>query len=135
MSKELTPLKHLEFIRNYEIDDEHRTLDMNYACKQSLDIIEIAIKRLEEHDKIFKKYDINDIWLEPALYVIKNHFPMNTETQLKKMKSLDIIKKKNINVRGIINSPTLEHYIDHCMPRHSEEPTQEEYNLLKEVLL
>lgn len=52
-----------------------------------------------------------------------------------KLKVLEIIKEKNTNVRGIINSPTLEYYIDHCMPRHSKEPTQEEYDLLKEVLL
>ena len=57
------------------------------------------------------------------------------EQDLKKLKALEIIKEKNINVRGIINSPTLEHYIDHCMPRNSKEPTQEEYDLLKEVLL
>ena len=53
----------------------------------------------------------------------------------KKLKALRIIKEKNINVRGIINSPNLEYYIDHCMPRHSGEPTQEEYEIVKEVLL
>lgn len=47
MSKEFSPLEHLEFIRNYEIDDEHRTLNMDYACKQSLDIIEKSLKALK----------------------------------------------------------------------------------------
>lgn len=48
ITKKLSPLEHLEFIRNYEIDDEHRTLNMNYACKQSLDVIETALLKKVE---------------------------------------------------------------------------------------
>ena len=101
-------------------------------------IIETALKRLEEHDKIFKKYDIKDIWLEPALYVIKNHFPMDTETQLKKLKALEIVKEKTTSACNCLM--ILKARFDNLDYNNYKELfltdlTQEEYELLKEVLL
>lgn len=117
MSKELESFERIKNI-TYDRTDLYGI----EVFRKDLDIIESALIDYEETDNqlydLFEKFRIN-----------------NRKDLLKKLKSLEIIKEKNINVRGIINSPTLEHYIDHCMPRHSEELTQEEFDLLKDVLL
>ena len=133
-------LEALEKVKNKEIlVDIEMTNTFYNECEDlhnSFDILEKSLKRLEEHDEIFKKYDIKDIWLEPALYVIKNHFPMNTETQLKKLKALDIIKEKEVNVSAFLELDDLKQYNDYCdMVCGCKHLTQEEYDLLKEVLL
>lgn len=88
IAKELTPLEHLGFIRNYEIDDEHRTLNMNYATKQSLDIIELALKDYEELKKLklFPYPKVNDeeyrrsvIKRLQAFEIIKEYFVLTSE--------------------------------------------------------
>ena len=101
--------------------------------REKFKIIETSLKRLEEHDKIFKKYDIKDIWLEPALFVIKNHFPMNTKIQLKKLKALEIIRIKEIDIAFFKDCPNIEEYNNWCLDKAVL--TQEEYDLLKEILL
>ena len=130
-NKQLSPLEALKIVKNNIIND-YLNIDYkqekNYLCL--LDIIEIALKRLEEYKKC--------IDLDVANYISTHNMSvMDTETYNllhKRSQALEIIKEKNINVRGIINSSNLEYYIDHCMPRNSKEPTQEEYDLLKEVL-
>ena len=100
--------------------------------------------KLFEIENLLEEFNINDInelrtCLEneqKGTEYFENWWNKRFEEILKpKVEALKIIKAKNINVRGIINSLNLEYYIDHCMPRHSEEPTQKEYNLLKVVLL
>lgn len=133
MSKELQAFKDLlkQLFPNYDVDvsfDDICNLNVN------LNIIKNAIKRLEEHDKIFKKYNIDDNWLEPALYVIKNHFPMDTEAQLKKLKALDVIKEKRVNACEIINSKDVREYNWSIHTPKKYPLTQEEFDILKEVL-
>lgn len=134
MSKELTPIEALKdlisFIGSGEIADTHELCE--YVAKRK-DIIENALKRLEEHDKLFKKYKIDDNWLEACLYVIKNNFPMSTKTKINKLKAFEIIKKKRVDVCWIIEmkNKTLKDYNG----THVYELTQEEYDLLKEELL
>lgn len=106
--------------------------------------IEAALKRLEEHDRLFKKYNIDDNWLEPALYVIKNHFPMDIEAQLKKLKAYEIIIKKMVNLDDLNDAICEDSY--HQNNEHNaidiynqnrfeyKQLTQEEFDLLKEVL-
>lgn len=124
MSKELTPLETLKNIEkeveDYEGFDENTYYQMDRTRFQ---IIENALKRLEEHDKIFKKYDINDKWLEPVLYVIKNHFPMNIETQLKKLETLAIIKEC-----FVLNG------FDELIPNSKWFESEEKQKILKEEL-
>ncbi len=108
------------------------------VCENKFDKIETALKRLEKHDKIFNEYEIDDNWLDIALYVIKNHFPMDTETQLNKIKSLDIIKElfdfdfalrfgSNQPMLMIINKKTNEYW---------ELPiSKDKWDLLKEEIL
>ena len=147
MSKELEALNVLYKIalntnRHYQKKDKE-TDDYKERVEFHKNIIETALKRLEEHDKIFKKYDINDIWLEPSLFVIKKHFPLDTETQLNKLKALEIINKKNVCIVTLKDSDSLEEYNDvicyHKVRSMTfEKPkslTQEEFDLVKEVLL
>lgn len=120
MKKELTPLEHLEFIRNYEIDDEHRTLNMNYASKQSLDIIETALKEYEGAKKHIEA--LNKERIENSI----------------KIKALDVIKEKRVQFSLLYKSETVEEYNDWlwAIIGYKVYPlTQEEYDLLKRVLL
>ena len=93
MSKELTPIEHLQFIRNYEIDEDHRTLNMFYVTRTSFDIIETALKVLE------------------------------------------IIKEKKIDLDLLKISDDLDDYNFMCDMYYKNILTQEEFDLLKEVLL
>ena len=52
----------------------------------------------------------------------------------KKLKALEIIKEKRVNVQELYYSDNVEEYNEHIS--HSEKPlTQAEFDLLKEVLL
>lgn len=138
----------LKYYKEYVKDRlPNKANQIDNELNEELDIIETSLKRLEEHDKIFKKYDIKDMWLEPALYVIKNHFPMDTETQLKKLKVLDIIEEKDVDVHNfkkiiIKQDWTYEQYIDEENDSNTSGHqfaykllTEEEFSLLKGVLL
>lgn len=128
MTKELEALERLYCSGRLDLD-----YVLNGKQNQDYKIVETALKRLEEHDKLFKKYKIDDNWLEACLYVIKNNFPMNTKTKLNKFKAFEIIKKKRVDVCWIIEmkNKTLKDYNG----THVYELTQEEFDLLKEVLL
>lgn len=52
----------------------------------------------------------------------------------KSLKALDIIKKKEVNVFVLLHSGNLKIYNDYCCYNEKEQLTQEEYDLLKEVL-
>lgn len=160
MNKELKALEKIDHTICLAFNDNNKALfnrdnENHIDCRDIYEfikcykILETALHRLEEHDRIFKKYDINDNWLEPTLYVIKNHFPMDTETQLKKFKALDIIKEKQVSVADFIyacmcstkdlkeyhNCDSNYEFAATCVGWGKEYLTQEEYELLKEVLL
>ena len=144
MNKELEALEYIENFNNkrffnikYDNGDqahyEYQTIKDLFP--KEFGLIETALKRLEEHDKLFKKYDINDNWLEPALYVIKNHFPMDTETQLKKLKAFEIVAEKDVDGGWLRRAKDLHEYNNGMGINSYSALTQEEYELLKEVLL
>ena len=134
MTKELKALEYIENFNNKRFFDitydngdqahyEYQTIKDLFP--KEFGLIEAALKRLEEHDEIFKKYDMKDLWLEPALYVIKNHFPMDIETQLKKFKALENIKRKTNLTKTNDGKKALVFVVLE---------TEEEFDLLKEVL-
>lgn len=136
MSKELTPLEHLEFIRNYEIDDEHRTLDMNYACKQSLDIIETTLKNYEEltSKPVILCGRTHGYTCSLIDRICKNYKEIkitNLEDE-KKIKALEIIKERKVNLEYIKCCDTYEQYCLICS--YANEITEEHFGLLKEML-
>ena len=111
------------------------------------DDIELIEKELKEYEyldsffqKIKDKYGIDDLdYLE---HICRNH-----ERLVKKDKALEIIKNKNVFVWGFIHrkeeikhfEQTYDYYKTHYGYFHSgykfELLTEEEYDLLKEVLL
>jgi len=121
----MTPLEHLDFIRHYEIDDEHRTINYTYACRQSLDIIENALK---DYEKLKQENE--------TLIGFGGHF---FDESFKQNKVLEIIKdrfsiqfqknefwsRESLGYYGIMQIGINPIYIK----------TKEEYDLLKEVLL
>ena len=111
MSKELSPLKALQVIKNSD--------NARYYCVE-IDIIEYALKEMEkvkEHNiRIYEELQANET----------------------KLKALQIIKEKRVRVpflqdllkSGLSDEEVLEEYNANC-----DEITKDEYDLLKEVLL
>ena len=127
MSKELEALIRIEDLldRLYETDvinDDH-THDTNIIGK--------ALKRLEELEKAFKALSKEDEKTKKFLSL-----------EIEKNRALEIIKNKKVNVRALLKSTYsfldgLSIYNSQCYNRQemeSKELTQEEYELLKEVL-
>ena len=107
MNKELTPLEAF-----YELGD-------NTPVTDNWRIVEAALKRLERYE---------------------NEIQSIGEMIAKELKALTIIKEKSIDVHSFligINLNTYEDFIQkgrkYCW--YTNEPTKEEYELLKEVLL
>ena len=127
MSKELTPLEHLEFLRQYEINEEHHCLNDRYVCKQSFDIIETTLKNYNE---LQNKYDeLETEYLDQQRSMLKYD-----EVKEKKFKALEIIKEKEVVIPILLRSNILDEYNNNPM-FVSKKLSQEEYDLLKEVLL
>ena len=72
---------------------------------------------------------LNDLNDENIVYVHKDYW---NEIQ-KKLKALEIVKEKEVNVFIFLHSGDLETYNDMC-ETEEEKITQEEYELLKEML-
>ena len=110
MSKELEALERIRKAR-YFVDFELNA-NVGEDYKEELDIIETALK---ENIELKKCIDlIGDI-----------------ETNNKKLKALEIIKEKKVYPSFLLNTKNLEEYNKEVI----QKLTQEEYDLLKEVLL
>jgi len=109
MSKELSPLEVAKQLKDFVFELELGNADKHFV-NGSFDIIEIALKKYEVLQEVHKDF------------IDKN---------IKKLKALEIIKEKRVNVRFLISCKTLKEYNDVI----SDHLTQEEYDLLKEVLL
>lgn len=115
MSKELSPLEAVEKIReiNY-FEDDQEVIEDCFGLEEYLSIIESALKRLESVDRIGEMFCVNVD---------------------KKLKALEIIKEKRVNACEIINSKDVREYNWSIHTPKKYPLTQEEYDLLKEVLL
>ena len=89
---------------------------------EDIKIIETALKENVELKKMIKNF--NEAIGEPQI------IPPTIEKQLK---ALEIIKEKSVDVPLLVNCSILEFY--NLFARSKKELTQEEYVLLKEVLL
>ena len=137
-------MKPLEALKRIRQETCPATILPDFDKEECCNIIENALKRLEEHDKIFKKYDIDDNWLEATLYVIKKHFPTNTETQLDKLQALEVIISKPYDIDWVIDiiKSGCEYetylYLVDCSDNKLLQKfkyTREEYKVLRKVLL
>ena len=98
---------------------------LDYGNKDKhYDLIEIALKRLEN-------YEQNEDFDKDVL----NYAFLNEQDKIKKLKALEIIKKKQVAVDEFIQSlqtsNPLQEYNDFA--REENNLTQEEFDLLKEV--
>ena len=65
----------------------------------------------------------------------ENKYQKDLETIEKDLKALEIIKEKQINVSALLELDDLQQHNDYCdMVGGCKKLTQEEYDLLKEVL-
>jgi len=107
MSKKLSPLEAYKKVSDY--CREWLTFD------KELDIIETALKRLESVDRVGEMFccDVD-----------------------KKLKALEIIKEKGVNIYLLNETDNVEEYNELIKSHYGmKQLTQEEYDLLKEVLL
>ena len=131
MSKELKQIeeciKSLQWLKlNIVGNEEPKPHTFEYATKIYL---ENAINILKKYEKILNVIP-QEIRSIDELQSMANWFYNN---DYKKLKALEIIKKKEVNVFIFLHNGDLETYND--MVEDSRKLTQEEFDLLKEVLL
>ena len=131
MSKELQAL---EEIQNYKIkfdanikyengdETQHRFETIKDMFQKQFAIIETALKRIPELER--ENFELSEQVGMYATYKCEDE---------KKLKALEIIKEKEVDVFIFLHSGYLETYND--MVEDNRKLTQEEYDLLKEVLL
>lgn len=123
MNRELTPFEALQdlicFIGSGEIADTHELRE--YVAKRR-DIISNALN-------LQTKYDV----LETEYFELRRRMLKCDEVKQKKLKALEIIKEKRVDVCWIMEmkNKTLKDYNE----THVYELTHGEFDLLKEVLL
>lgn len=96
---------------------------------------EATVKYDEGPGKTYKYKTIKDMFSDEFALIeaaIKENFKMKLViiAQEKETKALEIIKKKKVNVRFLISCKTLKEYNDVI----SDHLTQEEYDIVKEIL-
>ena len=87
--------------------------DIGKCYEDEMLIVETALKRLEQLEEEKQSFD----------RVIE-----------KKLKALEIIRKKRVNIGDFVRCKNIEDYNEYCCYNEKEQLTQEEYDLLKEVL-
>lgn len=118
MNKELTPLEAFGIIK-YSGNES----DL-FQYNKLYDIIEDALIKLEN-------YEQNEDFNKDVL----NYAFLNEQDKIKKLKALEIIKKKKINFDYIEYCDTYEQYRTLCRYYyHWPNLTQDEFDLLREVL-
>ena len=130
MSKGLEALKDIIRIANIESE-----VMPNSKLDKDFKVIEKELKELEEHEEILNNYNLTLANFREAcllLAMLKDE-GLNIHDIAKQLKALEIIKKKWVNVLYFRGSSSLEEYNSHHATWHKL--IQEEYDLLKEVLL
>lgn len=112
MSKELSPLEALSKLYLAYGPAHQITFKKRYKLKE---IIKAALKDYEKKTKLAKEYaDVDNV--------------------AKRLKALEIIKEKQVNVQWIMVCDTYKDYYKRFNEFFIEYLTQEEFDLLKEVL-
>ena len=113
MSKELKALKRIENFMSQNA----------VHWKQDIAMIETALKNYEELERKHNE----------LLYNYEELVHCGLKSEQNKLKALEIIKEKEVNVFIFLHSGDLETYNE--MVEDNRKLTQEEYDILKEVLL
>lgn len=126
MSKELSPLRALNDLIDY-LESEHLDLSKEDIVVERKQIIEDA---LEDYEDLMEQYELVMDLIEQYELKIKN--------KSKKLKALEIIKQKEVDAGLIMETPNVAHYnryFEHSkIISLTKKLTQEEYDLVKEVL-
>lgn len=97
-----------------------------------------AFVRLEHNTKRYKgrKEDLDTIFQELKEYEKKKNHAIEVVEEFfnKELKALEIIKEKRVNIGDFIRTRNVEQYNDYLAYNDNEKLTQEEYDLLKEVM-
>ena len=121
MSKKLSPLEALKRIRQETCP---ATYNQDFDKEECCDIIETALK---EYDELFKMFPCEETTARQMLIVLTQLGIKDSDTLLKKLKALEVCKK-------VFKCNSL--YAHHIYSAYEcGWITQEEYDLLKEVLL
>lgn len=103
----------------FERISNHIEVSFDYSSDEDLSIIEKELKRLED--------------LEYAFSSLVKAFNSLSKDNEKELKALEIIREKRVQVGDLLYSPDLESYNKERYRLY--QLTQEEYDLLKEVML
>lgn len=125
MSKELTPLEALKKVKKFK-DDCCMFGSSDIEIDKDLDIIEKALKEYEKPKKI-----VGSISFEQSM---ENYVKNNCPSIAKKLKALEIIKERRVDVARLLVSNSLKKYNDFDKRDILAKLTQEEFDFLKEML-
>ena len=135
MSKELTPLKAFKNLREQNDFLKQRNIPKENRFDDELKIIETALKKLEN-------YEQNEDFNKDVL----NYAFINDQDKIEKLKALEIIKKKEVNIHNfkkfiIQQDWTFEQYLDELNDPNTNRHQfsyyrliREEFDLVKKVL-
>lgn len=146
MSKELTPLEVSKQLKDFVLEFVKNSLDRRFIIG-SFDIIETSLKEKENIenrlDEIFENHNIKSFTELNERLCDYNELKFDDDIKRKKLKALEITKNTRVDTNLIKFS---KDYDDYCglevikLLGEKEIPkqkgiTEEEYELLKEVLL
>lgn len=137
MSKELEVLKDIrehcgkEIVKCVWEDNAgySKTITINDLC----DIIETALKDYEEYKQVLSDYGFTLVNFREACFTLAQFRGSGFTGIEKSFKALEIIIEKNVDIHLLKNASDLNDY-NSVIP-YEYELTQEEYDLLKKVLL
>ena len=143
MSKELEALKKIARLPMKEQYKSDYKGGMTYCtvadnCGKEIKTIENALNEVR-----FCKHIINKICEYLGLDMKSHRDLIETENEIlntfityeRKLKALEIIVNKEVNVGDFVRCKSVEDYNDYCCYNEKEQLTQEEFDLLQEVLL
>ena len=129
MSKELSPLEALNSIKFGCCDFESRTL-----YQDELKIVETALKEVQTYEIVLQEYGFNLTDFREACFLLKQFRESGFANIESTLKALEIIKEK-IDVGVVILGDKPKIRITYNGQLRFYDIVQEEYELLKEVLL
>ena len=129
---ELTPLVALEIIKAIfgELGENWEYMTVKEAYPTEINVIETALKENEE-----LKQELVEWKARFSNDYIGKMVEAKVGAEYKQLKAFEIIKEKRVDVRLLLKSNDLQHYNNVAEFMGYEKLTQEEYDLLKEVLL
>ena len=146
MSKELSPLEAFAKVKDrleiWDCGEESNWEEYGtgyYECEEELGIIETALKDYQSHENVLNEYGFTIADFREACFLLKQFRESGFLDVEKKDKALKIIIKKKVNVLMFVcyanSGKNGFKMYNQAMENEEWQLTQEEYDLLKEVLL